>query len=61
MTMCLSSHPIVPGITRSNLSPCLFRNANWMVVGALAALLLGFCTSAIGSCGRYRHRNAEKV
>jgi len=38
-----------------------YGNANWMVVGALAALLLGFCSSVIGSCGNYRRRNAEKV
>ncbi|KAF8609969.1 pali-domain-containing protein [Ceratobasidium sp. AG-I] len=38
-----------------------YGNANWMVVGALAALLLGFCSSVIGSCGNYRRRNTEKV
>ncbi|CAE6500442.1 unnamed protein product [Rhizoctonia solani] len=38
-----------------------YGNANWMVAGALAALLLGFCTSAIGSCGRYRRGHTEKV
>ncbi|KAB5596494.1 SUR7/pali family protein [Ceratobasidium theobromae] len=38
-----------------------YGNANWMVAGALAALLLGFCASVIGSCGRYRRRGTEKV
>ncbi|CAE6437345.1 hypothetical protein ACGC1H_004426 [Rhizoctonia solani] len=38
-----------------------YGNANWMVAGALAALLLGFCSSVIGSCGRYRRRGTEKV
>ncbi|CAE6508611.1 unnamed protein product [Rhizoctonia solani] len=38
-----------------------YGNANWMVAGALAALLLGFCSSLIGSCGRYRRRGTEKV
>ncbi|QRV85927.1 SUR7/Pali family protein [Ceratobasidium sp. AG-Ba] len=38
-----------------------YGNANWMVAGALAALLIGFCASAIGSCGSYRRRHTEKV
>lgn len=28
-------------------------NANWLTVGALAALILGTCTAACGSCGRF--------
>lgn len=28
-------------------------NANWLTVGACAALILGTCTAALGSCGRF--------
>ncbi len=28
-------------------------NANWLTVGAVAALILGTCTAACGSCGRF--------
>ncbi|KAF8710440.1 Pali protein, partial [Rhizoctonia solani] len=38
-----------------------YGNANWMVAGALAALLLGFCSAALGSCGRFSRRRTEKV
>jgi 4-amino-4-deoxy-L-arabinose transferase-like glycosyltransferase len=31
-----------------------YGNANWMTLGALVALGLGFCTSAVGSFGRYK-------
>jgi hypothetical protein len=34
-----------------------FGNANWMVLGALVALLLATCTGACGIFGRYRKRN----
>jgi hypothetical protein len=33
-----------------------YGNANWLTLGALVALLLGFCTSACGMFGRYRKR-----
>lgn len=36
-----------------------YGNANWMTLGALVALLIGFCAGACGSFGRYRrHREA---
>jgi len=34
--------------------PAQYGNANWLVLGALVALLLGFCASVCGSFGRYR-------
>ncbi|EKM74943.1 hypothetical protein AGABI1DRAFT_103194 [Agaricus bisporus var. burnettii JB137-S8] len=33
-----------------------YGNANWLTLGALVALLLGFCVSACGMFGRYRKR-----
>ncbi|KAF9257811.1 pali-domain-containing protein [Marasmius fiardii PR-910] len=36
--------------------PAQYGNANWLVLGALVALLLGFCTSACGIFGSYRRR-----
>jgi len=36
-----------------------YGNANWIVLGALVALMMGFCTSAVGSCGRYRGRKEK--
>ncbi|KAF8971176.1 hypothetical protein BDZ97DRAFT_1651645 [Flammula alnicola] len=33
-----------------------YGNANWLTLGALVALLLGFCTSACGIFGHYRRR-----
>ncbi|RDB16913.1 hypothetical protein Hypma_002403 [Hypsizygus marmoreus] len=48
------------GITRNRLRdagvPASYGNANWLTLGALIALLLGFCASACGSFGRYRKR-----
>jgi len=48
------------GITRNRLqhanTPAQYGNANWLTLGALAALLLGFCASACGVFGRYRRR-----
>ena len=39
-----------------------YGNANWMGLGALVALGLGFCMSAVGSFGSYRKRSrSEKV
>lgn len=35
---------------------CQYGNANWLTLGALVALVLGFCTSACGVFGRYRRR-----
>jgi len=35
-----------------------YGNANWIAVGALGALLIGFCTAACGVFGHYRrHRH----
>jgi len=34
-----------------------YGNANWMVLGALVALILGFCSAGCGSFGRYSHRS----
>ncbi|KAG8902852.1 hypothetical protein FRB99_004014 [Tulasnella sp. 403] len=52
------------GITRNHLRgqgyPAQYGNANWMTLGALVALLLGFCTSICGIFGRYRMRRTEK-
>lgn len=33
-----------------------YGNANWLTLGALVALLLGFCASACGVFGRYGKR-----
>jgi len=36
-----------------------YGNANWLTLGALVALMLGFCASACGVFGRYgKRRNA---
>ncbi|KAG6887464.1 hypothetical protein C0995_015064 [Termitomyces sp. Mi166 len=48
------------GITRNRIRdagiPAQYGNANWLTLGALVALLLGFCASACGVFGRYRRR-----
>ncbi|KAF9050134.1 actin cortical patch SUR7/pH-response regulator pali [Panaeolus papilionaceus] len=36
-----------------------YGNANWLTLGALVALLLGFCASACGVFGRYRRRRGD--
>ena len=33
-----------------------YGNANWLTLGALVALLLGFCASACGVFGRYKRK-----
>ena len=33
-----------------------YGNANWLTLGALVALTLGFCTSTCSIFGRYRRR-----
>lgn len=33
-----------------------YGNANWLTLGALVALLLGFCFSACGVFGHYRRK-----
>jgi len=38
-----------------------YGNANWITLGALIALLLAFCASALGSCGRYSRGRRNKV
>ncbi|VDC03584.1 unnamed protein product [Peniophora sp. CBMAI 1063] len=35
-----------------------YGNALWLVLGAMVALFVGFCTSACGVFGSYRRRNA---
>ncbi|PVF92829.1 pali-domain-containing protein [Serendipita vermifera] len=43
-------------------STAQYGNANWLVLGAVVALLLGFCTAAFGSCLPFRRRTTtEKV
>jgi len=46
-------------------STAQYGNANWLVLGALIALLLSVCAGACGSCGRFssarRNRYGEKV
>jgi len=48
------------GVTRHRYReqniPAQFGNANWLTLGALVALVLGFCASACGVFGRYRKR-----
>lgn len=48
------------GITRNRIrrdgTPAQYGNANWLVLGALVALMLGFCASTCGVFGRYRRR-----
>jgi len=41
---------------RDASTPAQYGNANWLTLGALVALLLGFCFSACGIFGRYRRR-----
>jgi len=36
-----------------------YGNANWLTLGALVALLLGFCASACGVFGRYGRRRGD--
>jgi len=44
-------------------STAQYGNANWLTLGALIALALGFCAASCGSFGRYsrRGRYADKV
>ncbi|KAL0578418.1 hypothetical protein V5O48_003568 [Marasmius crinis-equi] len=50
------------GITRNRFRdqgiPSQYGNGNWLVLGALIALMLGFCSSACGIFGSYRKRRA---
>jgi len=41
-------------------SAAQYGNANWMVLGALIALMLAFCTSIFGSCGRYSRKGRQE-
>jgi len=36
-----------------------YGNANWLTLGALVALFLGFCTAAFGSCLPFRRRRTQ--
>ncbi|KAF8876690.1 hypothetical protein CPB84DRAFT_1795668 [Gymnopilus junonius] len=47
---------IARGRYRDDGTPAQYGNGNWLTLGALLALLLGFCTSACGIFGRYRRR-----
>ncbi|TFL01499.1 pali-domain-containing protein [Pterulicium gracile] len=44
---------------RNNGIPAEFGNALWITLGALVALLLGFCAAACGIFGNYRKRRAN--
>lgn len=50
------------GIARSHIrsdgGQAQYGNANWIGVGALGALLIGFCTAACGVFGHYRRHRA---
>jgi len=37
-----------------------YGNANWLTLGALVALLVGFCAAACGSFGRYRKSRSAR-
>ena len=39
-----------------NILVAQYGNANWLTLGALVALLLGFCASACGVFGRYSRK-----
>lgn len=39
-------------------TPAQYGNANWLTLGALVALLLGFCVGICGVFGRYRKRRS---
>lgn len=51
---------ILFGIARKHYrnagTPAQYGIGNWLTLGALVALLLGFCASACGIFGRYRRR-----
>jgi len=51
------------GVVRSRYrdqgTPAQYGIGNWFVAGALGALLVGFCTSACGVCGRYDRRRKD--
>jgi len=51
------------GIARSHIhdhgGSASYGNANWIALGALAALLIGFCTAACGVFGHYRRRRYD--
>ncbi|KIM27339.1 hypothetical protein M408DRAFT_24563 [Serendipita vermifera MAFF 305830] len=53
---------IVRNRLRSGGFSAEYGNANWLVLGALVALLSGFCTAAFGSCFPMRRRTTvERV
>ncbi|TFK74077.1 pali-domain-containing protein [Pluteus cervinus] len=47
---------ITRGVFRRAGVSANYGNANWLTLGALFALLFGFCASALGLFGRYRKR-----
>jgi hypothetical protein len=44
---------------RDNGGQAQYGNANWLAVGALGALLIGFCASFCGVFGHYRRRRHD--
>ena len=48
---------LVKGRFEDQNIPAEWGNANWLGLGAVVALLIGFCASACGIFGRYRRRN----
>jgi len=44
---------------RDQNTPAQYGNACWLTLGALVALLLGFCVGACGVFGRYRRRGKD--
>jgi len=47
---------IVRNVLRDNLISAQYGNANWLTLGALVALFIGFFTGACGIFGSYRRR-----
>lgn len=44
---------LFPILSIPSADPLFQGNALWITVGACAALILGTCTAACGSCGRF--------
>lgn len=54
----LAMFGVVRNRYRARGTPAQYGNGNWLVAGALGALMVGFCASACGVFGRYRRRKA---
>jgi len=50
---------IVRNVLRDNGVSAQYGNANWLTLGALAALFIGFFTGACGVFGSYRRRRYD--